>query len=158
DDEILDQLFARARQLADDPLQSFLIGLNLFAELMADMTEGHPGCLVATYCYQERLFDSEIRALNREAVLRWRSRFLVILQEIADIYPPRDGIELEPLADMVSTIIEGGIIMSRALGEPPVLAQQVVLLRSYIKLLFTPQSMIPQPRSEERPPAFSSAV
>ena len=43
----------------------FLIALKLFAEIMADLPNGHPGCIVATVCYQERLFDAEVRELNR---------------------------------------------------------------------------------------------
>jgi AcrR family transcriptional regulator len=138
DDEILDDLFARARELAEDPLQGFLVGLRLFAEMLADLPTGHPGCIVATYCYQERLFDREVCALNRQAVLNWRVRFRATLDEIALLYPPRDEVDLDALADAVSTVIEGGIVMSKALHEPDVLPQQVLLFRSYIKLLFSP--------------------
>ncbi|MPY70666.1 MAG: TetR family transcriptional regulator [Alphaproteobacteria bacterium] len=138
DDEILDDLFARARELAEDPLQGFLVGLRLFAEMLADLPTGHPGCIVATYCYQERLFDRQVCALNRQAVLNWRARFRTTLGEIARLYPPRDEIDLDALADAVSTVIEGGIVMSKALHEPGVLPQQVLLFRSYIKLLFSP--------------------
>ena len=41
---------------------------------------------------------------------------------------------------MISTVLEGGIVMSKALNEPRKLADQVMLLRSFIKLLFTPRS------------------
>ncbi|RYD91679.1 MAG: TetR/AcrR family transcriptional regulator, partial [Sphingomonadales bacterium] len=43
---ILDQLTERARSLSDDPLQSFLIFIRLFAEMMDDLPTLHPGCLV----------------------------------------------------------------------------------------------------------------
>ena len=138
EERILDDLFARARELHDDPLHAFLIGLKLFSEMMADLPNGHPGCIVATYCYNERLFDAQVRTLNRQAVLAWRERFLATFEEIAQIYPPRDDVDLEALADMVSSTVEGGIVMSKALGEPPVLAGQILLLRSYVKLLFLP--------------------
>ena len=71
---LLDGIFARAAELSDDPLQSFLVGLKLFAEMMDDLPNGHPGCMVATIAYQDRLFDAEVRALNREAILSWRRR------------------------------------------------------------------------------------
>ena len=57
DRALLDDVFRRGHELSDDPLHAFLIGLKLFAEVMADMPNGHPGCIVATVCYQERLFD-----------------------------------------------------------------------------------------------------
>jgi hypothetical protein len=124
--------------LHDDPLHAFLIGLKLFSELMEDLPNGHPGCLVATYCYNDRLFDHEVQTLNRQAVLAWRKRFLTVFEEIAKSYPPKDNVDFEALADMVSTAVEGGIVMSKAVRDPKVLAQQILLLRSYIKLLFLP--------------------
>lgn len=135
---ILDELFDRARELHEDPLHALLIGLKLFAEMMADLPAGHPGCLVATYCYSERLYDREVRELNRKAVLGWRRRFLAILEEITKRHRMRDEVSLESLADMVSNTVEGGIVMSKALGQPAVLPEQIMLLRSYIRLLFQP--------------------
>src|SRR5690606_22365962 len=51
-DRLLADVMGRARQLSDDPLQILLIGLTLFAERMAALPEGHPGCMVATMSYQ----------------------------------------------------------------------------------------------------------
>jgi TetR/AcrR family transcriptional regulator, transcriptional repressor for nem operon len=138
EEEILDSLFVRARELHDDPLHAFLIGLKLLSEMMADLPNGHPGCLVATYCYNERLFDRDVRDINRRAVLRWRKRFTDILEEIAERYPPREPVNMDALADMVSNTVEGGIVMSKAVGDPQVLSEQILLFRSYVKLLFLP--------------------
>ncbi len=138
EDRIFDDLFDRAAQLSEDPLQRMLIGLKLLAELIEDMPGGHPGCIVATAAYQDRLFDREVCAINRQAVLGWRARFRSMFEDIIALYPPRDQVDVEVLADMVSAVIEGGIIMARALGEPQATSQQVLMLRSYVKLLFTP--------------------
>ncbi|WP_169569751.1 TetR/AcrR family transcriptional regulator [Sneathiella limimaris] len=140
EDELLDDLFNRAAELHDDPLHAFLIGLKMLSEMMGDLPNGHPGCLVATICYNERLYDHDIREKNRVSVLSWRNRFKDTLTEIAEIYPPNEPVDLDDLADMVSTIVEGGIVMSKALQEPEVLAKQVLLLRSYVKMLFLPRS------------------
>jgi AcrR family transcriptional regulator len=135
---LLDDIFARAEELTDDPLQALLIALKLFSEALADLPNGHPGCMVASICYQERLFDPEVRALNRQGVLAWRTRFLDQLERIAVRYPPREPVDLPVLADMVSTAVEGGIILAKTLREPGILPQQVLLVRSYLKLLFAP--------------------
>jgi len=135
---LLDDLFKKAADLHDDPLHTFLIGLKLLADLMADMPKGHPGCLVATYCYHERLFDAKVIELNRQAVLNWRNRFAKSFQDIYDRYPPRDDVNVDALADMVSNTVEGAIVMSKALKDPKVMVEQILLLRSYIKLLFQP--------------------
>lgn len=138
DDVILDDLFDRARELSEDPLHAFLIGLKLFAEMLADIPEGHPGCLVAIYCYQERLFDNEVIELNRQGVLAWRHRFVAVLEEIAEKYPPNIDVDINDLADMVSTVVEGGIVMGKALSEPEILSKQIMQMRAYISLLFQP--------------------
>lgn len=140
DEAVLDQIFARAESLSDDPLHAFLVGLKLLAEAMADLPQGHPGCLVATYCYQERLFDAEVRRRNREIVLLWRRRFRGILDRIAARYEPRDPVDPDHLADMVTAVVEGGLILSRATGEAGLLPAQILLFRSYVTLLFEPRS------------------
>jgi len=138
EDRIFDELFARAGELADDPLQAMLVGLKLLAELLDDMPGGHPGCIVATAVYQDRLFDRKVHEANRRAILGWRARFRSMFEQIAAIYPMREETDLDELADFVNVVIEGGIITSRALGQPAITARQVLLLRSHIRMLFAP--------------------
>jgi TetR/AcrR family transcriptional repressor of nem operon len=138
EDRIFDRLFARARELHDDPLHAFLIGLKLLAEIFENLPGCHPGCLVATATYHERLFDAEVRALNRRALLGWRARFRTILEEIAARHPPRAEVDLEALADMVTSVCEGGIILSKGLNDPGALVRQVLLFRTLVQELFAP--------------------
>ena len=139
EDEIFDDLLARARDLSDDPLEAGLIGLKLLAELIEDIPGGHPGCIVATAAYQDRLFNKDVREANRRAVLGWRRRFQALFEEIAETYPPNDDVDMGQLGDFVTCVVEGGIIMSRAVGDPLITSHQVMLLRSYIRLLFKPR-------------------
>src|SRR3990170_4867 len=80
DEAIIDMLAERARNLSDDPLQSFL---NLYAEMMDELPDLHPGCLVAAITYQEQLFDQEVVRLNRESIVKMRERFVDWLDAIA---------------------------------------------------------------------------
>jgi AcrR family transcriptional regulator len=136
EDEILDDLFARADALNEDPLHGFLVGLKMFAEMMADMPNGHPGCLVAAYCYQDQLFNDEVRRLNATGMLGWRKRFRQRFDVIAEKYPPRIDVDLDDMADMVSTLVEGGIILSKATGQTRVLPGQVMLYRDFVRAVF----------------------
>jgi TetR/AcrR family transcriptional repressor of nem operon len=136
EDDLFDELFARADELNEDPLHGFLVGLKMLSEMMADLPSGHPGCLVAAYCYQDRLFDKEVRALNAGAVLSWRKRFKERLQLIAERYPPRIAIDLDDLADMLSVIADGGIILSKAVCDKDVLARQIMLYRDFVRSVF----------------------
>jgi TetR/AcrR family transcriptional regulator, transcriptional repressor for nem operon len=157
DEAILDDIFARACEQSDDPLEAFLTGLELLAAMMRDLPGGHPGCLVVTYCYNERLFDQPTRDLNRQAVLAWRHRFAKIFADINAVYAPREVVDVNALADMVSAIVEGGIVVAKVLKEPQVLAQQILLLRSYIQLLYSPAQEIAPGRQGLPPPAPAGA-
>jgi TetR/AcrR family transcriptional regulator, transcriptional repressor for nem operon len=136
DEALLDDLFRRADELAEDPLHGFLVMLKLFAEMMCDLPATHPGCLAASFCYQDQLFNHEIRDLNASGLLAWRARFRQRLDRIAALYPPRIAVDLDDLADMAATLIEGGIILSRVLRDPPLLPRQVMLYRDYIRAVF----------------------
>jgi len=140
---LFEALFGRGRQLADDPLQGFLIGLKLLAETMADLPNGHPGCLIASICYQERLFDREVREITAASVQGWNAFFGDRIAEIAALYPPREHVDVDQLASMVSCVVDGGIIMSKTLADPQILPRQIMLFRSYVKLLFQPVT-VPQ--------------
>ena len=136
DEAIVDMLERRAHELSDDPLQSFLIFLNLYAQVMDDMQSLHPGCLVATVTYQERLFDAEVKRMNVEFLLRMRRRFAGSLAKIAAKYPPRAEVDLDALADHLTAIVEGAIVLSKALRDEGLMGRQTRLFRNHIKLLF----------------------
>lgn len=136
DERILDEIFGRAFALNEDPLHGFLVGLKMYAEMMSDLPGLHPGCLAASFCYQENLLNRDIMAMNRTGALAWRDRFAAALRRIAERYPPRQEVDLEDVADHLSTTIEGGIVMARVLGEKDVLPRQILQFRAYIRLLF----------------------
>ena len=133
---LFDDLFRRADELNEDPLHGFLVGLKLLSEMFADLPNGHPGCLIASFCYQDRLFDKEVRNLNASAVLGWRRRFRERLDMIAERYPPKLAVDLEDVADMLSVIADGGIILSRTIDDKMTLARQILLYRDFVRSIF----------------------
>lgn len=136
DGAILDQLFARADELNEDPLHGLLVALRLLAEELADLPQAHPGCLVATFCYQSQLFNQEIRDLNAKGILAWRHRFRAHFARIEQQYPARPGVDLDALADMAMGIVEGALLAGRALCDPRILPKQILLYRDYIRTVF----------------------
>jgi TetR/AcrR family transcriptional repressor of nem operon len=138
DKALLDSLFSRADELNEDPLHGFLVGMKLFAEMMSNLPEVHPGCLAASFCYQDQLFNREIRRLNAEGMLAWRIRFRERLDLIAKRYPPRHKVDLDALADMIATLVEGGLILGRALNDITILPRQVLLYRDFVRSVFAP--------------------
>jgi len=140
DKALLDGMFRRADELNEDPLHGFLVGLKMFAETMANLPEAYPGCLAASFAYQDQLFNQEIRKLNADGILSWRTRFREHLDLIAKRYPPRQEVDLDALADMVSTLVEGGLILGRVLKDVTILPRQILLYRDFIRSVFAPPS------------------
>ena len=135
---LFDDLFRRAYELNDDPLHGFLVALKLFAEMMANLPEAHPGCMAAAFCYQDQLFDQEVRDLNAKSLLEWRERFREHLARIAEVYPTTGPTDLEAVADMATSLIEGGLILGRTLQDPTILPRQVMLYREFVRAKFSP--------------------
>ena len=133
---LFDDLFRRADELSDDPLHAFLIGLKLLAETMADMQAERPGCLVATFVYQDRQFDARVRTILTEVTEIWRAQFRTRLAAIAAVHPPRIEVGLDVLADMLLTIVDGSIVIAKALGQPRMLEDQLLAYRTFVRTVF----------------------
>ena len=130
------EIEARARELTDDPLQVVLLILKLIAEgINADRHRYH-GSLISAIVYQERLYDREIVERMREVLLQFEARRLVYFKEIAEIYQMSDDVSLDQVSAMFNTIFEGAIVHARATARPEARAEQLMLYRSYLKLLF----------------------
>ena len=138
DRQVLEDIFARGDELNDDPLHGFLVGLKLFAEMLGNVPEAHPGCLAASFCYQDQLFNREISELNANGMLAWRRRFRERLEVIARRYPPRQEVDFEALADMAMTLVEGGLILGRVLKDASILPRQILLYRDLVRSVFLP--------------------
>lgn len=139
DDTIFSSLMIQAKDLSEDPLHQLLIFLKLFADMMGDLKDTHPGCLVASFTYESQQFDDEIREQVKYGLLRWRKLISDQLELIIERYPSAEKVEVTVLSDMFSSIIEGGIILSRALQDKQALVDQILAYRSYLRLLFEKQ-------------------
>lgn len=138
DKQLLDDIFRRADELNSDPLHGFLVALKLFAEMLEKLPEAHPGCLAASFAYQDQLFNREIHTLNADGMLAWRKRFGERLAAMAKRYPPKEPVDIDALADMATTLVEGGLILGRVLQDVTVLPRQILLYRDFVRSLFTP--------------------
>jgi len=136
DDAAMDVLTDRAHDLAEDPMQRFLIFLDLYADMMDEMEDVHPGCLVAAIIYQEQAFDREVRALLFEAAMRWRARFRIWFIAIGERHRPVAPIDLDTIADSFSAVIEGSIVLTRALGDHRLMGRQLRLFRSMVQAAY----------------------
>lgn len=134
---LFSNLFKRAEELTDDPLQQMLVFVKLLAEMMDNLEGLHPGCLVASFTYESHQVNEEVRAITADSVKDWRKLFKQQIEKINNHYMPRSETSSDDLADMLSTIIEGGIIVSRAVNDPKILVRQLMEYRVYIRLLYS---------------------
>ncbi len=136
DDHFFNQLFERAESLSEDPLQQMLIFLKLLAEAMGDLPSTHPGCLVASFTYESQQFNDDVKQVICDCIIGWRQLFIKKLASIKDAYPMKIETDIMELADMLTSIVEGGIILSKALNDPERLVKQILEYRNYIRLLY----------------------
>ncbi|HVZ00456.1 MAG TPA: TetR/AcrR family transcriptional regulator [Dongiaceae bacterium] len=133
---ILEGIFRRGEELDEDPLHGFLVGLQLLIEMLQRLPAAHPGCIAASFCYQDQLVSREIRDLNLSAASGWRRQFRTRLGRIAERYPQKIKVDLDELADTAWILIEGGIVLSRMMQDPGILPAQIRVYRDFIRGVF----------------------
>ena len=136
DKQHLEQQMERAAKLASDPLQQVLILIALYEEEFESLAEPFPGCLFASYIYENKLFDEGTIAVLRESTLMWRAVAKEMLERVAAVHPPRVPVDMESLADLFYALTEGSFIMTKTLGDKTLLARHTRHLRTYLELLF----------------------
>jgi TetR/AcrR family transcriptional regulator, transcriptional repressor for nem operon len=136
DRQHFDQFMQKAEQLARDPLQQMLIFIGLFIEMTEKLEDPFPGCLYAAYCYQSGAISSEVMAQVEQMMRFWRTRLSEKLQAVSQLYPSRIPVTHTQVADHVLTTFEGAFILSKAMKEPKLAAEQLIQCRNYIELLF----------------------
>lgn len=128
-------LVARAEELSDDPVERLLIVLHLVGKRLEGVGP-LPGCLVAAACYQDRLFDAQVREENRKAMVLRRGRLRKLLDAAAAASEPVKDVDLDDLADMLAAVIDGALVIGRVRHEPGVAVRQVKLYRQFIAMIF----------------------
>jgi TetR/AcrR family transcriptional repressor of nem operon len=132
----LERNLERARKLASDPLQQMLVLIGLYEEDFESLEEPFPGCLFASYIYENKLFDADTIGVLRESTLMWRRVARDMLEKVAAAHPPRVPVDIESLADLFYALTEGSFIMTKTLGDKTLLARHTRHLRTYLELLF----------------------
>jgi TetR/AcrR family transcriptional regulator, transcriptional repressor for nem operon len=133
--QVFEMTLRRAEKLVADPLQQVLLTLALLEELFAGLSEP-PGCLVAAYLYQNELMTPAAITDSRAAFVIWRRELADKLRAAARLHAPRLEPDFEAIGDMLNTVVEGGMIVSKLFDDPKIIARQIRQLRTYIELLF----------------------
>ena len=136
DDDILHDLVKRAEGLNHDPLQQYLIFVGLFAEMLRDLQQPPPGCLVASYVYQIESFDEQIKQAVLNGFDEWYRVLGAKLEAAFEKNAPRLAVSIEQILDNLMSAFEGGVILSKIYGNSSAVADQVMQHKYYVELLF----------------------
>ncbi len=126
----------KADRLSDDPLERVFIFLRLFEEFMDGLGKPFPGCIFASYTYESRQFGPDVTEFIRESLDAWAALYIKKLDALISARPTAEAVDSQRLAEMVTTIIEGGFVMANAYGDATWVQRQVAEYRRYLKLLF----------------------
>lgn len=138
DEDWFARLLDKADAIEADPLARFLAFLEILAEEMRNMPDGHPGCLTTACCYQDRLLSENVKVVAARILIQWRKTSLARLEEVASCHSPRFSVDLQDLADMLPALIDGSIIFARVVADQSVLPRQILLYRALVENTFVP--------------------
>jgi TetR/AcrR family transcriptional repressor of nem operon len=153
DTQLLETTKTRAGKLAREPLEQFLVFLGLLEEYADALPGPDPGCLFASYVYEAQLFDAGTKDVIQAQFLRWRRTLREWLDRIAVKHPPRLGVDLDEVADLLSTVFEGGFVMAKSLRDPRLIARHLAHYRNYVEMLFSPAPQAARARDAQQPVA-----
>lgn len=137
DAAFFDSIFQRADELSEDPLQRMLIFLKLLAEAMCDLPGLHPGCLVANFTFYGQMLNDDVKQAAAETLVAWRNMFAERIDRINEKYSRKTETSSTELADMLNSVIEGGIIVSRAQMDKGILPQQILMYRDHLRFMYS---------------------
>jgi len=129
-------ILAQAEAAHDDPMDQLLQFLTDFETYLCDPENPPRGCMYALYTYEDDHFENDVKGFVAETLQTWTAMYIRKFQEVIDLYPPAKPVTAKRLAEMVVSVIEGGLILERAYGNPKMTARQSEQFREYLELLF----------------------
>lgn len=127
---------AQAEAASTDPLEQVLLFLEYFEKYISNSVDPSPGCMYAVYTYESMQFEPTVRDFVADILRQWTSIYVRKFQEVLDRYEPAIPVTARQLAEMIVSIVEGGLVLQRAYGDVRATSRQSEQFRNYLKLLF----------------------
>jgi TetR/AcrR family transcriptional regulator, transcriptional repressor for nem operon len=140
---LLSELQTRSERLANDPLQQVLLMVGLAEEMFDSYEEPPVGCLITAFMYQEGAFSESSRVLAEKSFESWRIVIEGKLLAALTKHSPRVPFDASAVADMFTTVIEGGFSMSKTYKNPKAMVLQLRNYRLFLELLFGLENQTP---------------
>jgi len=126
----------QSQQISEDPLAQVIEFLKLFEVYISNSDDPAPGCMYAVYTYESRQFDPDVLDFVSDTLRKWTSIYVRKFQGVLDRYKPALPVTARELAEMIVSIIEGGLVLQRAHGDTNTTRRQSEQFRNYLSLLF----------------------
>lgn len=126
----------QSQEVSDDPLEQVMHFLKTFETYISNSEDPAPGCMYAVYTYESRQFDTEVLDIVSDTLRKWTSIYVRKFQEVMDKYDPALDVSPRQLAELIVSVIEGGLVLQRAHGDTDTTRRQSKQFRNYLTLLF----------------------
>ncbi|MDX1448883.1 MAG: TetR/AcrR family transcriptional regulator [Acidimicrobiia bacterium] len=136
DADVLESHMARAEAASADPAEQMVAFIRAFEDDVDSGELTQPGCLFASYVYEQIPEEAHSEEVILGAIALWRERIREKLVAASEIHPQALDVDLDSLADHVWTVFEGGFVLARATKDQTRLRDQLAQLRHYLTLLF----------------------
>jgi len=113
-----------------------LIFIELFEVYISNSDDPAPGCMYAVYTYESRQFDPDVLDFVSDTLRQWTAIYVRKFQDVMDKYDPALDVTARQLAEMIVSVIEGGLVLQRAHGDTDTTRRQSIQFRNYLRLLF----------------------
>ncbi len=133
---LFEDFAAEAERRTADPLEQMILFLEMFEDYISNSEDPSPGCMYAVYTYESMQFEPAVRDFVSDTLRRWTSIYVRKFQDIIDRYEPALDVTARQLAEMIVSIIEGGLVLQRAHGDVQITRRQSEQFRNYLTLLF----------------------
>lgn len=133
---LFEEFSRRADDEARDPLDRVLIFIGYFNEFLDDLEKPFPGCVFASYTYSRGHFGPDTQRFIDQSLSAWAALFEEKFEELIRWRKPRVPVTATELAEMITTTIEGGSIMTNAKNDARWTQRQAEQFQKYVELLF----------------------
>jgi len=133
---LFEKFAARAEAESDDPLEQLFLFLEAFEGYANAMPDNPPGCMYAAYTYESMQFDPSINDFVADSMRRWTSIYVRKFEDVLARNKPALLVTSRQLGEMIASIVEGGLVLARAYGDPRITSRQSEQFRNYLELLF----------------------
>ena len=134
-DAVLDDIFRPRRRAERRSAARLSGGPETVRRDDGEPARGASGLPRRVLRYQDQLFNREVRELTPTA--SWLAAALPRAHRTdRENYPPRTSVDLDALADMAATLVDGALTLARALRDPTIPPRQVMLYRDFVRSVF----------------------